>query len=241
MRDFTARYRQSVLGVLWALIPPVVAALTFVFLNRSGLLNVGDTGVPYPIYALLGLTIWQVFASSLGVCSNAVAAGGSLVVKINFPKETLVVAAMGQVIFDFLVRVVLLAIVMVVFQVPPKWTVVFFPFTLLPLLMFAVGLGLFLSPVNVLFRDVANMVSLATTFLMFVTPVVYPAPYKGLLATLMVVNPLAGLVTASRDVVFTGYLTDAVGFTWASALAVIFFLFAWRVFHLVEPRMAERM
>ena len=240
MRDFSARYRQSVLGVLWALILPLIAVGTFVFLNRSGLLNVGDTGVPYPVYALLGLTIWQVFSGGLTISSNAIVAGGSMVVKINFPKETLVIAAMGQVIFELLVRLVLLAIVMAIFQVTPKWTVVFFPFTLLPLLMLTLGLGFFLSLVNVLLRDVPNVVTLATTFLMFLTPVVYPVPATGPLAALMAVNPLAGLVRASRDMVFTGYLTDPVGFAWASALAVVFFLFAWRVFHLVEPRMAER-
>lgn len=240
MRDFSARYRQSVLGVLWALILPLIAVGTFVFLNRSGLLNVGDTGVPYPVYALLGLTIWQVFSGGLTISSNAIVAGGSMVVKINFPKETLVIAAMGQVIFELLVRLVLLAIVMAIFQVTPKWTVVFFPFTLLPLLMLTLGLGFFLSLVNVLLRDVPNVVTLATTFLMFLTPVVYPVPETGPLAALMAVNPLAGLVRASRDMVFTGYLTDPVGFAWASALAVVFFLFAWRVFHLVEPRMAER-
>ena len=241
MRDFSARYRQSVLGVLWALILPLIGVGTFVFLNRSGLLNVGDTNVPYPVYALLGLTVWQVFTGGLTVCGNAIVAGGSMVVKINFPKETLVIAAMGRVIFEVLVRLVLLAIVMVIFRVTPKWTVVFFPFTLLSLIVLTLGLGFFLSLVNVLLRDVAKVVTVATTFLMFLTPVVYPAPETGPFVALMAVNPLAGLVTASRDVVFTGYLTDPAGLAWASALAVVFFLFAWRVFHLVEPRMAERM
>jgi lipopolysaccharide transport system permease protein len=240
MRDFSARYRQSILGILWALILPLIAVGTFVFLNRSGLLNVSDTGVPYPVYVLLGLTIWQVFAGGLTVCSNAIVAGGSMVVKINFPKETLVVAAMGQVIFELLVRVILLAAVMIIFKVAPKWTVVFFPLVLLPLLMLTLGIGFFLSLLNVLLRDVANVVTLATTFLMFLTPVVYPLPSIGAFAALMRINPLAGLVTASRDVVVTGYLTDPAGFVWTNALAMVFFFFAWRVFHLVEPRMAER-
>lgn len=240
MRDFSARYRQSVLGVLWALLLPLMAAGTFIFLNRSGLLNVGEISVPYPVYVFLGLAIWQAFASGLTYCSNAIVSGGSMVVKINFPKETLVVAAMGQVIFELLVRVGLVAMVMVLYQVAPKWTVVFFPLTLLPLLMFSLGLGFFLSLVNVLLRDVANTVTLATTFLMFLTPVIYPAPRAGLFGAVMAVNPLTGMLTASRDVVFTGYLTDPLGFVWTSVLAVAFFLFAWRVFHLVEPRMAER-
>jgi len=240
MRDFSARYKQSVLGILWVLILPLIAVATFVLLNLSGLLKVGDTGIPYPVYALLGLTIWQFFAGGLTACCNSIVAGGSMVVKINFPKEILVVAAMGEVIFELLVRLGLLAVVIIIFKVVPMWTVVFFPFTLLPLLMLTVGLGFFLSLMNGLLRDVANIVALATTFLMFFTPVVYPAPKTGLLAKLMTINPLAWLVTASRDMFFTGYMTAPAEFMWGSALAAILFLFAWRVFHLVEPRLAER-
>ena len=185
IRDFSARYKQSVLGVAWAVILPIIAVGTFVILNRSGLLNVGDTGVPYPVYALLGLTIWQVFAGGLTACSNAIISGGSMVIKINFPKETLVIAAMGQAIFELLVRIILLAIVMIIFQASPTWTVVFFPVTLLPLVMLTLGLGLSLSLINVVLRDVASIVTLTTTFLMFLTPVIYPAPNTGSLATLM--------------------------------------------------------
>lgn len=241
MRDFSARYRQSVLGILWAIILPLIAVGTFVFLNRTGVLNVGDTGVPYPVYALLGLTIWQVFAGGLTVCSNAIVGGGSLVVKINFPKETLVLAAMGQVVFEFLVRLTLLLIVMGLYGVVPKWTIIFFPLTMIILFVFTLSLGFFLSLLNVMLRDVANMATLLTTFLMFLTPVVYPVPKSGAFTKLMAFNPLSGLVTASRDMMVTGHLTDPGGFVWSATLAIVFFFFAWRVFHMVEPRMAERM
>jgi lipopolysaccharide transport system permease protein len=240
IRDFSARYRQTVLGAAWAVIPPIIAVGTFVLLSRSGILNVGVTVIPYPVYALMGLTIWQLFAGGVIACSNAIVTGGSMVIKINFPKETLVIAAIGQATFELIVRAILLAIVMTIFRIAPMWTIVFFPFTLLPLLIFTLGLGFFFGLVNVMVRDVGNVVGMATSFLMFLTPVLYPAPQDGLLAMLMRVNPLAGLVTASRDMVFTGYLTDAFGFAWAAALALFFFFFAWRLFHLVEPRMAER-
>ncbi len=239
LRDFSARYRQSIFGVLWVLILPLITVITFVFLNRSGIINVSNISVPYPVFVLIGLTIWQVFASGLIMYSNAIVLGGSMIVKINFPKETLVIAAMGQVLVELVVRLILLAIVMVMFQVNPKWTVIFFPFTLLPLLMITLGLGFFLSLLNVLFRDVANMVPVATTLLMFLTPVIYPVPNTGTIATLMSLNPLTGLVTASKDMVITGYLSDPIGFIWTTVLSVVFFLFAWRVFHLAEFKMAE--
>ena len=239
VRDFSARYRQTVLGVAWAVIPPIVVVGTFVILNKSGVLNVRDTMVPYPVYALFGLLVWQLFAGGLTSCSNAIIAAGPMVVKINFPKETLVIAAMGQTIFEFLVRMIMLATLMLVYQVAPKWTAVFFPLTVLPLLLFTMGLGLIFSFMSVVLRDIVSFVSLATVFLMFLTPVLYPAPPSELFAKLMKVNPLSGLIIASRDVVFTGYLTNPSSFIWSSVLSVILLLLAWRIFHLVEFKMGE--
>ena len=86
LRNFKAKYRQTVLGFLWAVIMPLMTVGTFVFLNRAGVLNIGEVEIPYPAYALLGLTIWQVFAGGIRSCSNSIVAGGSMVVKINFPK-----------------------------------------------------------------------------------------------------------------------------------------------------------
>lgn len=241
LRDFTARYKQTVLGVSWAIIMPLVAVGTFVFLNRAGILNIGEVGIPYPAYALLGLTIWQLFAGGLVACSNAIVAGGSMVVKINFPKETLVIAALGQTLVATLVRLALLIIIFALYRLVPPWTTILFPISLVPLLLLTLGLGFLLSLLNALLRDVANIVTLATTFLLFLTPVLYPAPRTGLFAAVTKYNPLAALVTGARDLVVTGYLTQPTQFAWASALSVILFVLSWRVFHLAEVRMAERM
>lgn len=241
VRDFIAKYKQSILGVSWAVIMPLMVVGVFVFLNRSGILNVGETGVPYPLYALIGLTVWQVFSGGLTACSGAIVAGGSMVSKVNFPKEALVVAAFGQVIIETLVRVVLLAIAFAMYQVSPSWTVVLVPFVLLPMLFLTLGLGLLFSLLNVLTRDVGNILTLGTTFLMFMTPVVYPAPAEGLFADITVYNPLAPLVGAARDMVLTGHLKQPVMYAWASGLSGVFLLFSWRLFHMVEPRMAERL
>jgi lipopolysaccharide transport system permease protein len=239
LRDFSARYRQTVLGVTWAIIPPIIVVGTFVILNQTGILNVESTVVPYPVYALLGLSVWQLFAGGLTACSNAIIAGGPMVVKINFPKETLVIAAIGQTIFEFFVRLIMLAILMLIYQTAPKWTAVFFPLIVLPVVLFTLGLGLILSFISVIVRDVVGFVSLATTFLMFLTPVLYPAPPSALFARLMIANPMAGLISASRDIVFTGYLTNLSSFIWAAVASMILLLLAWRIFHLVEFKMGE--
>jgi lipopolysaccharide transport system permease protein len=240
LRDFSARYRQSVFGVLWALIMPVVAVGTFIFLNASGVLNVGETGIPYPAFALLGLTVWQLFAGGLVAATNAIVAGGTMVAKINFPKEALVIASLGQAVVETLIRIMLTVAVFAWFRVVPEWTAIFFPLALLPLFLFTLGLGLLLSLLNALLRDVANLVTLATTFLLFMTPVLYPEPRQGLFSLVSSHNPVAALVTGARDIVVAGRLTDPDHFLWASAVSGIVFLVSWRLFHMVEPRMAER-
>jgi lipopolysaccharide transport system permease protein len=240
MRDFSARYKQSILGVLWAVIMPLAVVATFAFLNSSGVLNIGEVVIPYPAYALLGLTIWQLFAGGLTECSNAIVAGGGMVVKINFPKEALVIASLGQALVDTLIRMGLLVFIFSYYRVVPQWTTVFFPILLFPLLLLTLGLGFLLSLLNVIIRDVGHMVTMGTTLLLFLTPVLYPAGKSGILAAVSAYNPLAALVVGARDMVVTGRLTDPGHYAWATGFCVVLFLVSWRLFHMVEPRMAER-
>ncbi len=240
VRDFLAKYRQAVLGIIWALIMPLVMVGTFVFLNRAGLFNIGHTVVPYPVYALLGLSIWQLFATGLTACSNSILQGGSMVVKINFAKESLVIASLAQAIFEFLVRIGFLIAVFAIYKVVPAWTTILLPFTLIPLLLFTLSLGFLLSLLTALMRDIPNIVTLAITFLLFLTPVLYPAPKQGLFAVLNKYNLLSPLVTEPRNLVITGYIEQPSQFLVVSLFCLLLFALSWRIFHLVEPRMAER-
>jgi len=240
LRNFRAKYRQTLLGFLWALIMPLLAVGTFVFLNRAGILNIGEVDIPYPAYALLGLTVWQIFAGGLRVCSNSIVAGGSMVVKINFPKEALVFSSFGEALVETLVRLALTVAVFAVYKVVPAWTVILFPFALIPLLLFTLGLGLMLSLLNAVFRDVANIVSLSSTFLLFLTPVLYPEPKAAFFKAFTTFNPLAALVSGPRDLVVKGYLTQPDTFMFYSGLSLILFIVSWRLFHLAEIRIAER-
>ena len=240
LRNFKAKYRQTVLGFLWALIMPLLAVGTFVFLNRAGVLNIGKVDIPYPAYALLGLTVWHIFAGGLRACSNSIVAGGSMVVKINFPKEALVLSSLGEALVETLVRLALTVFVFAIYKVVPAWTAILFPLTLIPLLLFTLGLGFMLSILNAVFRDVANIVSLSSTFLLFIKPILYTEPKASFFKAFTIFNPLAALVSGPRDLVVKGYLTQPVSFWFYSALSLIIFIISWRFFHLAEIRIAER-
>ncbi len=240
LRDFSARYRQSFFGVLWAVLNPVITVGIFVILNRSGILNIGKTSVPYPVFALIGISVYGIFSTGLSLCSNSIVGAGSMVVKINFPKASLVIASMGQAIVELLVRLVVIIILMIIYGIVPMWTSVFFPFVLFPVILLTLGVGFILSLMAGVLRDVAYFVSFLTTLFLFLVPALYPAPQIGILSTLNKLNPLSHLIIGCRDMMILGHVSDPAGFLLSSLFSVVIFLISWMIFYISEPRIAER-
>src|ERR1700731_4001947 len=108
VRDTSAQYRQSILGYVWAFIPPLVASLPFIFLNSQGVVGIKNTAIPYAAYAMIGTIIWQVFADALASPLKTVTASKTMLARINFPREPILLSAFGRVIFSFWIRLVLL-------------------------------------------------------------------------------------------------------------------------------------
>jgi lipopolysaccharide transport system permease protein len=239
-RDFFAIYKQSFIGVFWALIIPLVSVGTFIVLNQSGIFNIGDIDVPYPIYAILGMAFWLLFSAGLVASSNSLVSAGGMITKINFSKKSLVIAATGQSIVAFLIQLAFVAILFVYYWIAPSIASLLVPIIIIPIMLFTLGLGFILSLFNGVVRDIGNMLSLFLTFLMFLTPVMYAKPTTGILATLTNYNPLYYLILAPRDLILTGKITEWKGFLISSILSVIVFMVCLVVFHLTETRVAER-
>jgi len=108
IRNFKARYKQSLLGWTWIFLIPIMTMGTFLLLNISGVIRIGEIPVPYPIFGLLGFSLWQIFSHGLSVLTTGITSAGILSNQINFPREALVLSSLGQVIVDFLIRLVLL-------------------------------------------------------------------------------------------------------------------------------------
>jgi lipopolysaccharide transport system permease protein len=240
LRDFSARYRQSILGYIWAIVPALVTTATFTWLNRAKVLPIAGTELPYPVFVLLGMTIWQLFANGLTGATQSLVNAGSLITKINFPRETLVLAAFGQSIFEFLIRMVLVAAAFVIFHVMPAWTVILIPLAMIPLCLFTLALGFIFSLLNGVMRDAGQIITFLLTFWMFLTPVVYPAPTHGAKSLINVLNPVSPFVIAAQDLTSRGHLTQPGNYAIGSAISLVAFLLAWRIFHLTETRIAER-
>jgi lipopolysaccharide transport system permease protein len=239
-REFSSRHRQSVLGVFWAVLNPVVTIGIFLFLNRSGVFSVGRLPVPYPVFAMAGLSFYGVFASGLSAGAGSLVNAGPMVVKVNFPKISLVFAAMGQALVEFFIRLGLLIVLFAFYGIWPHWGVVFSPVAMVPLVLFTLALALPLSVISGIFRDVMHVLPILTTLLLFLLPVLYPSPEAGVIAVINRFNPLAHLIAGGRDLLIFGTFSNPKGFLWSSLFSFLFFLFTWRVFFLSEPKIAER-
>jgi lipopolysaccharide transport system permease protein len=240
LREFSARYRQSVFGYLWAVMPAIVTAATFTYLNRTGTLTIAKTDLPYPLYVLLGMTMWELFATGLTRSAQSLVNARAIITQINFSRESLVVAAFCEALLDFLIRTVVIAAAFAWFGVVPARTVVWMPLMLIPFAMMIVGLGFILALANAVFRDIGNSLAMLLTFAMFLTPVVYPAPEQGTKVLITYVNPVSPFVIAARDLATKGELSRPAALLWASVFGVLVLLTCWRVFHLAMSRIAER-
>jgi lipopolysaccharide transport system permease protein len=239
-RDFFALYKQSLMGVFWAIVVPVISVATFLLLSQSGIFNIGDISVPYALYAILGMSIWQIFATGLLACSNSLVNAGSMITKINFSKKSLVIASTGQALISFSIQFGLFLILCIYFQFVPNIAIILIPLLIIPIYFLSLGLGFLFSLVNGVIRDVGNLVSFLLTFLMLLTPILYVKPMEGVLLVITEFNPLFYLTTVPRDLILFGKISEFKGFIFSTFFSIAVFIVCLLVFHLTETRVTER-
>ena len=241
VRDISAKYKQSVLGVLWSFLTPLVMMFVFVWIKGMNILPIKDTNMPYPAFVFFGQMLWLLFQHGLTTTTNSLVEAGSLLTKINFPREVLVLSKLGQTVFEFLLRIPLLVIIFIWVGFLPNLTLILVPLALIPLLFLVAGLGFILSLLNAVMRDVSSVVGIILSIGMFATPVVYPPPASWPMSFwINYANPVSAFVTASRDLVTVGHVTDPTSYTASTIFCILIFFMGWRIFHLVEPKIAEQ-
>lgn len=241
IRNFSAMYRQSLLGFVWALVPPLLTALIWIFLNGQRVINVEDPGMPYPAFVLTSVLLWSVFAQALIAPITAMAQGKSIVVKINFPRESLIVAGLFQVIIDFLIKLSLIITVFVLFGVTPASTAWFALGGVLSLILLGSALGIILLPLGMLYTDIQRTVMAITPFWMLLTPVIYPAPRSGIATLINTYNPVAPLLSCTRDWIFHGSTEYLAPFLWITGASILVFVVGMVLFRIAMPIIIERL
>ncbi len=239
-REIVSRYRQSMLGLGWAILTPLAMAGVFIYLNSANVVAVGDTGLPYPVFVFSGLIPWQMFAACLTRGSQSLVASTHLVQRLRCSREVLVLAAMASAVFDYMIGVGLTAIVLLGYGVMPASTVVLLPLLVFMQFLFSFGIVLILSVMNAVLRDITSVIPLVINLWVFMTPVFFPTFTEGRRLILNWLNPMCAFITAYRDLLFRGYLTMPGQLALSCGVTVVMLLVGWRFFHCLLPHVAEK-
>jgi len=241
IRDISAKYRQSFLGIFWAIIPPIVMAAGFTLAKSGGIVNFGNTELPYPAYIMLSMTLWQTFVEALQGPVQGVTQAKAMMAKINFPREALIIAKLGEVFFNFGLKLILIIGIFIWFKISVPWSVILAPVALIHLVMLGTFFGLLLAPMGVLYQDFAMGLTLATSFWLFLTPVVYPVPTSdGLFGTVVRLNPVTPSLVTTRELATTGIVSEPQGFWLASVFALFGLFLTWIFYRVAMPYVVER-
>ena len=197
-RDVKVRYKQTILGVGWAIIQPFFTMVVFsIFFGR--LAKMPSDGIPYPIFSYAALVPWTFFANGLNNASNSLVSGANLIRKVYFPRLAMPVATVLSGVIDFVLSFIMLLGMMLYYRIIPTANVLWLPFLLMLALVTSLGVSLWLSAMNVQFRDVHYIIPFLTQFWLFATPIAYPSsllsePWR----TLYGINPMVGVVEGFR-------------------------------------------
>jgi len=223
-RDIKVRYKQTAIGIAWALLQPLAMMVVFtIFVGK--LAGVAPPSVPYPVFALAALIPWQLFSRAITESTNSLVTDQRLITRVYFPRIIVPIATTLAAAVDFLVSAVLLAILMLVYRVPIHPEIVFLPAFVLLLIIAALGVGFWLSALNVEYRDVAYTMPFLNQFWFFITPVVYPitvVPEN--LRVLYGMNPMVGVVEGFRWAILGTENASATLIASSTAVAIVLFL-----------------
>lgn len=199
-RDIKVRYKQAMMGVAWAVFQPLITMIIFSLLFGR-LAKMPSDGIPYPVFVFLGLLPWQYFSSVITQSSASLVAEKNLITKIYFPRIILPASSALSCFVDFAIAFIMLAGIMIWYKVQITLSIFFVPILVSLIILNAVGFGLWLSALNVRYRDIQYVVPFMIQIGMFVTPVIYPlsmASDKSWIKFLLMLNPMTGVIEAFR-------------------------------------------
>ena len=241
IRDIRSQYRQSILGILWAFIPPLANTIIWIFLGSTGIINFGETDIPYPAYVFSGTLLWAIFMEALAAPLQRTNGARGMLARINFPKESIILSGIYQVAFNGAIKVALLIAGLLILGVYPDWTVVFFPLSFISLILIGTSIGLLITPIGLLYTDIGRALPMAMQFIMYITPVIFPMPKTGWVEQIFLLNPLSSIILTSRNLLTGGELEYLLPFFIINIVFFVLLLIAWIIYRAAMPVLVERM
>ncbi|HTZ72593.1 MAG TPA: ABC transporter permease [Candidatus Aquilonibacter sp.] len=239
-RDIKVRYKQTAIGASWAVIQPLATMLLFTAVFGK-LAHIPSEGLPYAVFYYAALLPWTYFATALQSASNIVVSNQHILTKVYFPRLTLPLFSVCTGLVDFAISFVMFALLLAWYHIAPTWHVIWFPAFLLLAMLTALGVGLWLSALNALYRDVGHILPFLVQFWMFASPVVYsssmvPAKWRWLYG----LNPMAGVIEGFRWSLAGRGAAPGVLFAVSSAIVLLIFIGGLAFFQRMETEIADR-
>ncbi len=238
-RDVKVRYRQTVLGAVWAIIQPLFATIMFSLLFGR-IAKIPSEGLPYPLWAFAALLPWTYFANAVGAASNSLVGNAHLITKVYFPRMIIPTAVVTAALVDHAIALAVMIGMMLWYGVvPPLSALLTVPLISLVTSLLALGISVWLSALNVVYRDVRHVVPFALQLWMFATPIIYPlSMVPGKLRWVATLNPVTGVVLGYRDALF-GRTFSALPISWTLACALFLILSGGLYFNRLERTFAD--
>jgi lipopolysaccharide transport system permease protein len=237
-RDVKVRYKQTVLGAVWAIIQPLFTVITFsIFFGR--LAQLPSDGIPYPLFAFAAVLPWTFFSNAVTSSGASLVGNANLITKVYFPRMIIPASAVAGGLIDLMIAFGVLIVMMIYYGVGATWNLLMAPALVVLVALLAVAVGMWTSALNVKYRDVRHALPFAVQLLMFVTPIIYPislAPARWRWVFLL--NPLAGIIEGYRSA-FIGRPFDWPALAISAALTFALLLYAAYYFHRVERTFAD--
>jgi lipopolysaccharide transport system permease protein len=238
-RDIKVRYKQTVLGAAWAIIPPFCTMIVFtVFFGK--LAKIPSDGIPYPIFSFSALVPWTYFASALGRSGNSLLDHANLITKVYFPRIVIVVSSTLSGLLDFGIASLILLGMMAYYDVHFGWKMILWPVCTVLMVLLALGLGMFFSSLNVKYRDIKYTIPFGVQLLFYISPVIYsssivPEKYRGIAA----LNPMYGIIEGFRSAILGSRQVDWQALFVSSLITILVFIIGFIYFRKTERVFAD--
>lgn len=241
IRDKKAEYRQSILGISWAFITPLTNALVWIFLSASGAVNISGTGIPYPLFVFIGTMLWGIFSESVNMPLQQTNAAKGLISKINFPKEAILVSGIYKTLFNTGIKVIIVVGALFFFNINPGFGFIGFLIMIFYIMFFGIAIGLLVTPIGLLYKDIARIIPMIMSFLMYLTPVVYKETRFSALQTMINLNPLTPMINSARNYATGGSIENLIYLVFIFLATLLVGFLGWILYRVSIPIIVERM
>lgn len=220
-RDIKIRYRQAVLGAMWAVLQPTFTMVVFTFMFGK-FAGMPSDGIPHPIFYYSALLPWMYFAASVTSSGNSLIVNANLLTKVYFPRAILPTSAVLTGLLDFCLGSIVLIGLLAYYRIRPHWLLLLWPVFTIPLVLLSLGLGMLLASLNARFRDVKHAIPFGIQLVFFMTPIIYPPSLipEGF-RLLVTLNPLSGMIDAFRSSLLPGRQLDWLQWAISTVLALL--------------------